>query len=217
MKPHCYILFFFLYFPNCIISYADFPTKGKTSAPEKPAIYFSVRDPKEWDPEERRKELLGRGWREVNPGKPPIDRKNKIQFLISRFPGISRSEPDVRKALSEKGWVEIENYPPKKGYYIDMKSFQKDPSLSSMIFLYLAYATFTIVPAYIGQDGANITFTVYKDDSVWRTFEYQITRKTFIWILTLPVLWLNYIYPTETEAYQAVIDQFESDLHSSKL
>jgi hypothetical protein len=98
-----------------------------------------------------------------------------------------------------------------------MKSYQKDPSLSAMIFLYLSYATFTIFPSYSGKDGANITFTVYKDNAVWKTFEYEITRKAFVWILTLPVLWLNYIYPSESDAYQAVIDKFESDLYSSKL
>ncbi|PJZ24553.1 hypothetical protein CH352_13555 [Leptospira hartskeerlii] len=143
--------------------------------------------------------------------------QDRIQFLISRFPGLSRNEPEVRKALSEKGWKEVENYPPENGYYIDMKSSQKDPSLTAMIFLYLSYATFTILPSYSGKDGANIIFTVYKDNVVWKTFEYEITRKAFVWILTLPVLWLNYTCPTELEAYQAVIDQFESDLYSSKL
>lgn len=217
MRAFLFIPVILFIFSNCIINYTDFPKTESTIHSEKPNIYFSMRDPREWNPEERRKELLNRGWKEIDPGKPPSKTKDRIQFLISRFPGISRSEPDVRKSLSKKGWIEIENYTPEKGYYIDMKSYQKDPSLASMIFLYLSYATFTIIPAYIGQDGANITFIVYKDSTVWKTFEYQITRKTFLWILTLPVLWLNYMYPTESEAYQAVIDQFESDLYSSKL
>ncbi|MGJ4748213.1 LIC12231 family lipoprotein [Leptospira sp. SA-E8] len=151
------------------------------------------------------------------PSNGMIKAKDQIYFLISRFPNLSRNESEVRKALSEKGWKEIENYPPEKGYYIDMKSSQKDPSLTAMIFLYLSYATFSILPSYSGKDGANIMFTVYKDNVAQKTFEYEITRKAFVWILTLPVLWLNYMYPTESEAYQAVIDQFESDLYSSKL
>ncbi|EIE00826.1 LIC12231 family lipoprotein [Leptospira licerasiae] len=214
MRVFISILAILLLFASCIISYSDFPKKDK---PSKGIIYFSVEDPKDWNPHERRKEFLKKGWKELESDSSPQKDKDRIHFLISRFPGLSRNEPAVRKALSQKGWKEIENYPPEKGYYIDMKSSQKDPSLTAMIFLYLSYATFTIIPSYSGKDGANITFTVYKDNFAWKTFEYEITRKAFVWILTLPVLWLNYTYPTEMEAYQAVIDQFESDLYSSKI
>ncbi|MGJ4790056.1 LIC12231 family lipoprotein [Leptospira koniambonensis] len=214
MREFIFIQTILLFLSNCIISYTDFPKKEK---PNNGMIYFSVEDPKDWNPHERRKEFLKRGWKELELDRSPQKEKDRIHFLISRFPGLSRSESDVRRALAEKGWKEIENYPPEKGYYIDMKSSQKDPSLTAMIFLYLSYASFTILPSYSGKDGANITFTVYKDNSVLKTFEYEITRKAFVWILTLPVLWLNYMYPTEAEAYQAVIDQFESDLYSSKL
>ncbi|TGK36520.1 hypothetical protein [Leptospira andrefontaineae] len=212
MKKFPFLFLFLHFFYGCIISYSDFPKKEKTSNPK---IYFSVEDPKNWN--ERRKEFLKRGWKELELDRFPQKNKDRIHFLISRFPGLSSQEPEVRKALSAKGWKEIENYPPEKGYYIDMKSSQKDPSLGAMIFLYISYATFTIIPSYSGKDGANIIFTVYKDNTVVKTFEYELTRKAFVWILTLPLLWLNYIYPSEMEAYQAVIDQFESDLYSSKL
>ncbi|GBF37213.1 LIC12231 family lipoprotein [Leptospira johnsonii] len=210
MRVFIFIPAIFFTFSNCIIGYTDFPKKEN---PSNGMIYFSIENPKDWNPHERRKEFLKRGWKELESDRKD---KNRIHFLISRFPGLSRSESEVRKALTEKGWKEIENYPPEKGYYIDMKSSQKDPSLTAMIFLYLSYATFTILPSYSGKDGANITFTVYKDNVAKKTFEYEITRKAFVWILTLPVLWLNYSYPSETEAYQAVIDQFESDLYSYK-
>ncbi len=142
--------------------------------------------------------------------------KETVFFKVTRFPNLSWNEEDVKKALIAKGWKEIENYPPEKGYYINVQSIQKDPSLMAVLFLYLSYATFTILPSYSGKDGANVKFSVYKDGQKYKDYDYEITRKSFVWILTLPVIWINLQTYNEIDAYKAVVDKFDLDFRSSK-
>ncbi|TGJ98209.1 hypothetical protein EHQ53_00285 [Leptospira langatensis] len=143
------------------------------------------------------------------------DQKNPIHFKITRFTGWSESK--VVLYLEGKGWKEVTGYPPEKGIYIEIQSVKKSPSTLAAFLIYISYATFGILPSFSGKDGAQISMIVYKDSKRVTGFEYEFTRKTFIWLAALPFVWLNFMTNSDFDAYKGILDKFSSDLKITKL
>ncbi len=95
-----------------------------------------------------------------------------------------------------------------QGYYLRVKIEQLSPSIPAVLFGYLSYITLTILPSWSTQDGSVLTFTLYKDGKEIRAKDYIIRRGTFVWIVMLPLLWVNLMTPSEDEAFAAATRDF---------
>lgn len=100
---------------------------------------------------------------------------------------------------------------PARGVYCEVETLYKTPTVPAFAFGYLSVATLTILPFWSNHDGYRVNYTVYKDGQKAKTFEYDITRKGAVWLLLLPVAWVNAFTYSEAEAFEATAYQFFKD------
>jgi hypothetical protein len=98
--------------------------------------------------------------------------------------------------------------PPVSGDYLSVKIVQNPPTAPALLFGYISYATLTILPFWSTNDGATLTFTLYREGKQALVREYVLQRKLFVWILMLPLVWVNLITPSEEEAFAASARDF---------
>jgi hypothetical protein len=98
-----------------------------------------------------------------------------------------------------------------EGIFIDVDVQAILPSTPAMVFGYLSVSTLTILPFWSTQDGSLVIFTVYKDGDRVKSFDYSVRRKGFVWILMLPLVWVNLFTPSEADAFEAISNQFFID------
>lgn len=92
---------------------------------------------------------------------------------------------------------------PGRGTFIDVRIEQLPPSMAAVVFGYISYATFTILPFWSTQDGSLLRFTLYRDGQIAGSEERVLGRKTFVWAAMLPFVWVNLLTPDEEEAFAA--------------
>jgi hypothetical protein len=107
--------------------------------------------------------------------------------------------------------------PQDQGLFIDVDIDPINPSIWAMGFGYLSVATLTILPAWSTQDGNYVTFNVYDNGERVESNEYEVRRGVFVWILMLPLAWVNLATPSEAGAFEAITDQFFLDFQNSEL
>ena len=100
----------------------------------------------------------------------------------------------------------------KLSYFLSVKITQLPPSVPAVVFGYLSYATLTILPFWSTHDGTALTFILYKDGLQQKAKEYLINRATFIWLPMLPVAWINFMTPSEEDAFAASAREFLADI-----
>lgn len=98
-----------------------------------------------------------------------------------------------------------------EGIFIDVHVEAVLPSNPALVFGYISVSTLTILPFWSTQDGSEIIITVYEDGQRLKGFDYSVRRKGFVWILMLPLIWVNAFTPNEAEAFEAITNQFFID------
>lgn len=173
-----------LFFANCITTYRDYPVGEHLSAS-----------------------------REIS--------KEKFYYHIAAFPilefGGYASLKSFFKSKITKNFNGVEeildpNEMPEKGIYCKVNTKWVPLSAPSFIFGYLSVATATILPAWSSRDGYDVTFTLFKNGQKIRDFNYSSRRFVFLWIFTLPVVWVNLFTSSEEEVFQAIANQFMYDV-----
>ena len=120
----------------------------------------------------------------------------------------------IENALKSKSpfkETEVADQPPAQGVYVDAKIKNIPPSIPSIIFGFLSYSTLTITPVWTTRAGTDLLYEVYVDGKKLRTFDYQVRRKGFVWIVLLPFIWTNLLTYSEEEAFDATALQFFDD------
>ncbi|EMY71562.1 hypothetical protein LEP1GSC199_1531 [Leptospira vanthielii serovar Holland str. Waz Holland = ATCC 700522] len=100
---------------------------------------------------------------------------------------------------------------PKKGVYCKVSTQWAPISAPALIFGYISVATATILPSWSSNEGFDVTYSVYKDGQKVKDFVYSPRRSIFLWIFTLPVVWINLFTSTEEEVFKATTYQFLED------
>jgi hypothetical protein len=98
-----------------------------------------------------------------------------------------------------------------EGIFIDVDVEAVMPSNPALVFGYISVSTLTILPFWSTQDGSQVIFTVYEDGERLKGFDYAVRRKGFVWILMLPLIWVNAFTPNEADAFEAITNQFFID------
>lgn len=151
---------------------------------------------------------------------PVIKKYEKLYYKISVFsqdvPTVISSEIEyiIRRIFMNKTpFKSTENSAkiPEKGYYCFVEVEGRYPSLSAIFFGTVSALTKTYLPAYSGMDGYYAKITLYKDAKVLNAYEYNATRKTFIWILAAPFFWMNYFTYDKDDVFEGILEQFFID------
>ena len=95
-----------------------------------------------------------------------------------------------------------------QGNYLSIQVQQLSPSIAAVVFGYISCASLTILPFWSTNDGAALTFTLYKDGKKITAKEYVVNRGTFVWMPMLPLIWVNLLTPSEEDAFQAATRDF---------
>ncbi len=68
-----------------------------------------------------------------------------------------------------------------------------------------------LVPIYRGQDGWALSYSVYDQSVLQKTYNYEITARTLISIVGLPFLWINFFTYSFDDAVRSTTAQFVMD------
>jgi hypothetical protein len=148
--------------------------------------------------------------RKPAPGTCTVMHFNVKRFDILDAGGYSKLNSMFRNAEICKKMVPVDSAP-EKGLYVEIETKWKPMSLPALVFGYLSVSTLTILPAWSTQDGYYVNYHVYMDGMKKETYNYEITRKAGVWIVLLPLAWLNLITYDETDAFEATANQFFMD------
>jgi hypothetical protein len=136
-----------------------------------------------------------------------------IYYNVKRFDildsgGFNKLNADLKKSVICKKGVSAETAPD-KGLFIEVEAKWKPMSMPAFIFGYISLSTLTILPAWSTEDGYAVTYNIYIDKQLKDTYQYDITRKTGLWLGLLPFAWLNWITYSEVDAFDATTCQIE--------
>lgn len=141
-----------------------------------------------------------------------------LSYKIEKYDAVSfgGGEESMREAFRRKmpfQNTEAVEQMPAKGIFCLVNVEHKPVPLGVLAAGYLSYATLGITPAWSTKDGMRIRYDVYIDGERKGKYEYEITRKTGIWLDLLPFVWVNALTYSESEAVEATVWKFlqESD------
>ncbi|EMY60275.1 LIC12231 family lipoprotein [Leptospira terpstrae] len=147
--------------------------------------------------------------------------KVKLYYHIEPFPILefggytalkSFFKTKLKSQFSDTEEILDEKNIPNKGVYCKVSTQWAPISAQALIFGYLSLATATILPAWSSNDGFDVTYSLYKDGQKLKDFSYSPRRSIFLWIFTLPVVWINLFTSTEEEIFKATSYQFLQDV-----
>ncbi len=143
--------------------------------------------------------------------------KLKLFYHIKPFPILKDGGSDELKKFFKNKFPlaeteEMEDRIPDKGYFCKVNTDWARFSLPSLLFAYISFYSLTIIPAWSTEDGYDITYSLYKDGAKIRDFNYSIRRRIFLWIFTLPVIWINMITDSEEDAFRLINNEFSYEV-----
>lgn len=103
---------------------------------------------------------------------------------------------------------------PLKGLFVRVRIEPVSVSFGSIVGGAISYGTLTIIPSWSTRDGSNLYYEVYFDGMWLKTYEYEFRRFILIWIVTLPLIWVNLFTPSEYSAVEATANKFFEDADS---
>lgn len=106
--------------------------------------------------------------------------------------------------------TEARNEVPERGIFVRVEAKRIPPHTGSGVFGYISYALLFVIPFW-STEGYTMRYQVFVDAKEKRIFEYDITRRTFVWLVALPVSWVSLLTPSESDAFNATAYQFFQD------
>lgn len=146
-----------------------------------------------------------RGFPEDKVNQPPEANHDTMYYKISgksMFKGFGALHEVFKESSGFKEAVMTETMP-ESGYFVDVKVSNVAPSMPAVTFGYVSFITYTLVPFWSTQNGNDISYELYKDGVLLESEEYEIRRKLFVWLGMLPLVWVNGITYSESEAFSA--------------
>jgi hypothetical protein len=140
----------------------------------------------------------------------------KLYYSVegSALAGGQDALADAIRGKSPFNEVEVSEEAPPQGLFVKAKTSTISPSVPSIIFGYISWATLTLTPAWTTNSGSDVIFEVYVDGKKNRTFDYHVRRKGFVWVVLLPFIWANLFTYSEEQAFDAITLQFFDDADS---
>ena len=105
--------------------------------------------------------------------------------------------------------VVVLSTPPERGLYV--RVYETAPSEPPTFLDRLSFLTLRVIPYYRAGVRDTVDYDLYVDAMLRKTYHYEITEKTFNWILLVPFSWINLLTNNHTSAFEATIHEFIRD------
>jgi hypothetical protein len=142
--------------------------------------------------------------------------EQKLQYKINNVPQLTLggAYPQLVESMQRNGVfaqsIRVDDAP-KSGLYVEVITQAKEMSTASLAWGYVSLSTLHILPAYSGSGGFNVRFHVSRDGHKIRIYEYPIRRQIFAWLPVLPLLWINALTDSESDAMSTTVEHFFAD------
>lgn len=128
---------------------------------------------------------------------------------------VDRTSPDqlalLRRVFEEHvaQQVTIVAAPPAKERHV--RVYQRSTPAQATVMERLSEVTFWLIPYYKAGVRDTVDYDLYLDTVLIKTYRYEISEKTFIWMLNLPFVWINLLTNDSSDAFEATIHEFIRD------
>ncbi len=145
----------------------------------------------------------------------PQGEYTKLSYNIKRFDILDMGGYEKLREVFRKAdfLEEADNVATMKsgGTYVEVETKWKPLSLPALVFGYISVSTLTLLPAWSTQDGYLVKYRLFVNGKEEKVFTYEITRKAGVWLLFLPLAWVNLFTYSEADAFEATAYQFFQD------
>lgn len=128
---------------------------------------------------------------------------------------VDRTSPDqltlLRRVFGEyvAQQVTLVADPPAKERYV--RIYQRASPVQATVMERLSEITFWLIPYYKARVRDTVDYDLYLDTVLVKTYQYEISEKTFVWVLNLPFVWINLLTNDSSDAFEATIHEFIRD------
>ena len=144
-------------------------------------------------------------------------------FPIRSFYGHDSPANDLKRILKEKDQLFSEAVPtdtvPSGGrnVHVGVRVYVIPASRSAIIagvISHLAVPFFPpLIPYFTGEGGYLVSYALYVDQELRKTYRYEIKRKGVSWVVLLPFTIANFFTQNEEDALRTTAKQFFVDAH----
>ncbi|MEO5657613.1 MAG: hypothetical protein ABIO65_03400 [Nitrospiria bacterium] len=156
-----------------------------------------------------------RGFPDVQPAPPDAKRSGTLSYQIQDTPfmdtGGRESLEDAFQSAAPFAKTKKRSEAPERGAYCLVQVEWRAPSLPAVVFGYISLSFLTLLPAWSTQEGYIIRYQVFVNGKEQEVFEYPVKRTVALWAGLLPLVWVNWLTPSQGEAFEATARQFFHD------
>ena len=144
-------------------------------------------------------------------------------FPLRSFYGHDSPAHDLKRILKEKdqlfsGSVPTDTVPSGgQDVHVGVRVYVLPPSRSAIIagvISHLAVPFFPpLIPYFTGEGGYLVSYALYLDQELRKTYRYEIKRKGLSWVVLLPFTIANFFTDSEEDALRITSKQFFLDAH----
>jgi hypothetical protein len=155
-------------------------------------------------------------WRDLPRDPPPPAAKVPATLYYDMAvgeTGLFGGGPALRETflqISPFAHTEAREEAPARGLFCRIDYQRRSPSAASGVAAYISYVFLFAIPFW-GTEGYLIRYHLYRDAKEAKIFEYEIKRTSFFWIVALPFTWVNFLTPSEGDAFSSTAHRFFHD------
>jgi hypothetical protein len=150
-----------------------------------------------------------------------------LAYSVSRYPDIISpfgvgSAGTLQKVFERTGgFTQVSRVkdgdPLPDGLFVLVETSAKAESESASVFGVVSAQLLLLVPAFSTKGGYSVSYTLWVDRVQKKTYRYQITRQYGVWLLFLPLIWVNLLTPTARGAFRSTAYAFVRDARADGL
>jgi len=136
-----------------------------------------------------------------------------LHYDISEVRGMFGGAEALRRVFRQEAPFatrEPRSEPPNGGLFVRVESQRIPPHTGSGVIGYISYVFLLTIP-FRSTEGYTMRYQVFIDGAETKLLEYDITRRTYYWLLAAPFSWVSLLTPSESDAFEATGYQFFED------
>ena len=124
---------------------------------------------------------------------------------------LAREYEVLQQVFGEVSGATIATQATDKGLYVKVFTTKKLGSLAAQAFCLFHFGFLFTLPCYTDTYGFVVHYDVYRDGSLQKSYQYEMTPKRLMWLGIVPIAWINSLLPSYDDAFRAVTYRFVHD------
>jgi len=135
----------------------------------------------------------------------------------AQFGTLTREYETLQQVFGEVSGATIASQARQKGVYVEVTTTKRIGSLAAQVFSMFHFGFFLALPCYTDTYGFFVHFDVYRDGSLRKSYQYEMTPKKLMWLGVAPIAWVTFLLPTYDDAFRAITYRFVHDAQNDGL